>query len=65
MLPEKFLAPTNNLPDEETDNQLFADTRDFYKVDKWTNVVCFMPAAIWIGRGTYSRRRSATGRGSG
>jgi hypothetical protein len=37
MLPEKFLAPTNNLPDEETDNQLFADTRDFYKVDKWTN----------------------------
>jgi hypothetical protein len=25
-----------NLPDESTDNPLFADQRDFYKVEKWT-----------------------------
>jgi hypothetical protein len=30
-------VPTNNLPNEETDNQLFADTRNFYKVEKWAN----------------------------
>jgi hypothetical protein len=24
------------MPDEETDNPLFADQRDFYKVEKWT-----------------------------
>ena len=25
-----------NLPDEETDNPLLADDRNFYKVEKWT-----------------------------
>jgi hypothetical protein len=24
------------MPDEETDSPLFADERDFYKVEKWT-----------------------------
>jgi hypothetical protein len=26
----------SNMPDEETDSPLFADERDFYKVEKWT-----------------------------
>ena len=26
----------SNLPNEETDNPLFADERNFYKVEKWT-----------------------------
>jgi hypothetical protein len=25
-----------NLPDDEADNPLFADERNFYKVEKWT-----------------------------
>jgi len=28
--------PPNNWPDEETDNPLLADDRNYYKVEKWT-----------------------------
>jgi hypothetical protein len=29
-------SPMNNCSDEETDNPLLADDRNFYKVEKWT-----------------------------
>jgi hypothetical protein len=31
------MRPPNKWPAEETDNPLYADDRNFYKVEKWTN----------------------------
>jgi hypothetical protein len=43
-------------PDEETDEPLLADHRNFYKVEKWTGrhpglSACSTPATTWIRRG--------------
>jgi hypothetical protein len=54
--------------DEETDDPLVADVRNFYKVEKWTRdglIACCMPAIILARRGTYSPTPSSTGHGSG
>jgi hypothetical protein len=56
--------------DEETNEPLIADHRDFYKVEKWTRDGAKVERMLYAGsnldnRARYSRRQSTTGRVSG
>jgi hypothetical protein len=54
---------------EETDNSLYADERNFYKVEKWSKddqcIECCGPATRSRRRGRFSMLRSGAGRASG
>jgi hypothetical protein len=59
-------------PDEETNEPLLADHRNFYKVEKWNKIrtgpkliACSMPAAAWKKRGKSSLQRSPIDRAFG
>jgi hypothetical protein len=41
--------PPNNWPDEETDNPLLADDRNYYKVEKWTKVGTKVDRMLYAG----------------
>jgi hypothetical protein len=56
--------------DEETDDPLVADVRNFYKVEKWTNDGAKVDRLVHAGtistrHEMFSRRPSSTGHGSG
>ena len=54
--------------DEETDEPLMADNRNFYKVETWTkdgSKIERMLSATWTRRGRSSRRQSSIDHGSG
>jgi hypothetical protein len=39
----------NNFSDEETDNPLYADDRNFYKVEKWTRDGAKVDSLLYAG----------------
>jgi len=56
--------------DEQTDDPLHADRRNFYKVEKWSRDGLRVEPMLYAGntstrRGAYSRKPSSTGRASG
>jgi hypothetical protein len=55
--------------DEETNDPIVADVRNFYKVEKWTQDGMEVDSLLYAGnnstrRARSSRRPSSTGRGS-
>ena len=59
-----------NWSDDETDEPLIADDRNYYKVEKWTKDGSKVDRMLYAGkistrRGTYSPKPSSTGHGSG
>jgi hypothetical protein len=57
-------------PDEETDEPLIANDRNYFKVEKWTkdaarSIACFMLATVFFGLSPCLKRQSSTGSGSG
>ncbi len=52
--------------DEETDDPLYADRRNFYKVEKWSRDGLRIELMLYSGkRGVFSSARPRTGRASG
>jgi hypothetical protein len=59
---------TGDWSDEETNDSLVADTRNFYKVEKWTRDNTKVDSLLYAAStkcGTFLRRRLSSGRRSG
>jgi hypothetical protein len=52
--------PPNNWPDEETDNPLLADDRNYYKVEKWTKVGTKVDRMLYAGNSLEKAREIFT-----
>jgi hypothetical protein len=52
-------------PDQETDDPLYADRRNFYKVEKWSRDGLWVELVLYAGKGASSSGPTNTGRTSG
>jgi hypothetical protein len=51
-------------PDQETDDPLYADRRNFYKVEKWSRDGLRIELVLYAGKGAPSSGPTNTGRAS-